>query len=392
MGQPIKHQLSGLQGWMENKWYAYVHYGKCMRPPYSESGLWYVTIPSGKGGDGNHEIYKPDQEHTFIIEPKHANPNTIELFRRDVELWSGVAQKVFIGKWCDYYECLWKDTPVFALTLANKVRVKYGYNRTQPYEENYMDRELWYVAFEDGPTFVVDHICATEEFITKLGSNYAKWEQICWCRLEQEVNWMTLGREEDNSFVRHMSGFALDSPYRPASLERIPKILRAYELRTIRSQQNTYGTKESTSHIFISYSHKDTVYAHELAEEMNEQGFNAWIDDRIKTGELWEQVLRKQIDTCSAFIVIMTPRSYSSEWVQIELSHAQEKRKPIVPLLLEGETWHSVAAIQHLDVRENQLPPIEFYEILLSKLGQANPGFFFRAYTRIVTFFRGSME
>ena len=121
------------------------------------------------------------------------------------------------------------------------------------------------------------------------------------------------------------------------------------------------------SHIFISYSHKDSEYAHKLADSLQERGLAAWIDDRIDYGTRWPRVIQEHVDTCSAFIVIMTPNSYESEWVQNELARAKRKRKPIFPLLLQGgEPWLSVEATQYCDVRGGKLPPADFYVRLAS--------------------------
>lgn len=90
-------------------------------------------------------------------------------------------------------------------------------------------------------------------------------------------------------------------------------------------------------HIFISYSHTDTEDAHVLAAQLQERGFEVWIDERLDHGSQWPHELQKQLDSCSAFIVIMRPLSYASEWVQSELQRARRKGKPLFPLLLVGE-------------------------------------------------------
>lgn len=41
------------------------------------------------------------------------------------------------------------------------------------------------------------------------------------------------------------------------------------------------------SHIFISYSHKDSDYAHRLAEALEAYLLDVWIDDRIDYGAAW---------------------------------------------------------------------------------------------------------
>jgi formylglycine-generating enzyme required for sulfatase activity len=118
-------------------------------------------------------------------------------------------------------------------------------------------------------------------------------------------------------------------------------------------------------HIFISYSHKDTKYAHELAGNLQSMGFEVWIDERLDYGAQWPQELQKQLDSCSAFILIMSRHSYASEWVQSELQRAKRKLKPIFPLLLDGdEPWLSVESTQYYDVRESVNPDPRFYSAL----------------------------
>ena len=80
-------------------------------------------------------------------------------------------------------------------------------------------------------------------------------------------------------------------------------------------------------HIFISYSHKDTAYAHKLASALQKKGLEVWIDERLDYGSQWPHEIQKQLDACSAFIVIMSPRSFASEWVQSELQRAKRKLK-----------------------------------------------------------------
>ena len=119
------------------------------------------------------------------------------------------------------------------------------------------------------------------------------------------------------------------------------------------------------SHIFISYSHKDTKYAHRLADTLKEKGFEVWIDARLDYGSQWSNEIQQQLDTCGAFIVLMSPRSYASEWVQNELNRAKRKAKAIFPFLLDGdEPWLIVESTQFIDVRGEILPDNKFYTTL----------------------------
>lgn len=118
-------------------------------------------------------------------------------------------------------------------------------------------------------------------------------------------------------------------------------------------------------HIFISYSHKDTDYAHGFANHLQSMGFEVWIDERLDYGSQWPHEIQKQLDSCDVFILIMSPRSFASEWVQSELQRAKRKIKPIFPMLLEGdETWLSVESTQYYDVRGGRFPDDKFYSAL----------------------------
>jgi hypothetical protein len=128
------------------------------------------------------------------------------------------------------------------------------------------------------------------------------------------------------------------------------------------------------SHIFISYSRKDSEYAHALADHLQSLGLPVWIDDRIDYGSQWPGEIQKQLDACDAFILIMSPRSFASEWVQSELQRAKRKAKPVFPLLLEGdETWLPVEATQYYDVRNRSLPDDEFYSDLKQAMSAPTP-------------------
>jgi formylglycine-generating enzyme required for sulfatase activity len=118
------------------------------------------------------------------------------------------------------------------------------------------------------------------------------------------------------------------------------------------------------SHVFISYSKRNRVYARQLAERLLELGFDVWIDDRIDYGENWEREIFKAIDGCSAFVVIMTPEAYESDWVLRECQYADRRKKPPLPILLEGEEFPRYGINQYFDVRGGGLPDGSFFQRL----------------------------
>jgi len=129
--------------------------------------------------------------------------------------------------------------------------------------------------------------------------------------------------------------------------------------------------KPAAAPIFISYSHKDSRYAHALTEALKRSGLSVWKDDEIDYGAQWSRVIEEHLDGCSAFIIILTPDSRRSAWVQNELNRAQRKEKPIFPLLLKGdEPWLQIESIQFVDVRDGNLPPKRFFDLMAKIAGR----------------------
>ena len=116
------------------------------------------------------------------------------------------------------------------------------------------------------------------------------------------------------------------------------------------------------SFIFVSYSRQDQEYVSQLVQALKAQDLPVWLDDRIEHGTTWPRVIEKHLNECQVFLLVMTPRSYDSHWVQCELARAIELKKPIFPLLLEGNRWFGLEIIQVADVRNGGLPPRTFFD------------------------------
>src|SRR5512138_3866951 len=88
---------------------------------------------------------------------------------------------------------------------------------------------------------------------------------------------------------------------------------------------------------FISYSRGDRDFALGLARELRASGFHIWLDQLdIRTGDRWDDEVEKALDQCEIFLVILTPRSISSNNVKDEIGYAIDSNKRIMPVLLEN--------------------------------------------------------
>ncbi|MBE2271177.1 MAG: SUMF1/EgtB/PvdO family nonheme iron enzyme [Anaerolinea sp.] len=108
------------------------------------------------------------------------------------------------------------------------------------------------------------------------------------------------------------------------------------------------------SHLFISYSKKDITFARHLRSRLQDAGFVVWMDEtKLVPSERWWPTIERNIITCKAFIVIMSPNSKESDWVEREILVAEDSdhRKPIFPVLLEGKAWSRLGNVQYEDMR-----------------------------------------
>ena len=122
------------------------------------------------------------------------------------------------------------------------------------------------------------------------------------------------------------------------------------------------------AYVFISYSHKDQEYARKLADELDTRNIEYWMDDRIDYGSKWARVIQEKLENCQAFIVILSANAYDSDWVQSEIAFAQQEKKVIFPVLLEGKVWVSLASAQYADVRDGGVPPNKYFETIRKQL------------------------
>jgi hypothetical protein len=79
--------------------------------------------------------------------------------------------------------------------------------------------------------------------------------------------------------------------------------------------------------------------------------------------------IEKALEDCRTFVVIMSRAASVSTWVKKELAQAEQLKKPIRPVLLEGERpWLSLSSIQFFDGRSKPLPSVSFFERIAADL------------------------
>lgn len=93
--------------------------------------------------------------------------------------------------------------------------------------------------------------------------------------------------------------------------------------------------------IFISYSHEDHASAERLARALMEQGHEVWWDQwEIAAGDsIIRKIFAEGVAKAGAFVILLSPASVGSKWVQEELDAATVRRiedlTRVIPALVQ---------------------------------------------------------
>jgi hypothetical protein len=87
--------------------------------------------------------------------------------------------------------------------------------------------------------------------------------------------------------------------------------------------------------IFISYSRKDMDFVRKLAGDLEKAGYDVWWDiTDLHGGDDWVRTIPVAIETSQFIVVVLSPNSVASEWVEKEYTEALSLRKKIIPIML----------------------------------------------------------
>lgn len=110
-------------------------------------------------------------------------------------------------------------------------------------------------------------------------------------------------------------------------------------------------------HIFVSYSRHDQEIVDCLVNKIEEAGIRVWIDrDDIKAGRTWRAQIVEAIDTCDAFVLMLSSHSAASENVRKEIDLAQDSGRAVFIMRLDAvklpaEMRYELVGLQHIDVQ-----------------------------------------
>lgn len=88
--------------------------------------------------------------------------------------------------------------------------------------------------------------------------------------------------------------------------------------------------------IFISYSSRDRQTVNRIVAELDKMGASYWkAPEMIPAGSSYAREIPQAIQNCSVFLLVLSPTSQESIWVEKEIDSAICNRKTIIPFEIE---------------------------------------------------------
>ena len=113
------------------------------------------------------------------------------------------------------------------------------------------------------------------------------------------------------------------------------------------------GTMVEPAKAFVSYSRADTDFVLRLCQDLRAAGASIWLDQLdIHPGEEWDQAIERGLSECGRMLVVLSPKSVSSQNVLDEIGYALSKKKTIIPVLYQDcEVPYRLNRLEYVDFR-----------------------------------------
>jgi hypothetical protein len=105
--------------------------------------------------------------------------------------------------------------------------------------------------------------------------------------------------------------------------------------------------------VFISYSRKDLPFVERLVSDLKKTGIDVWYDlTGLEGGSRWGIEIRSAIKSSEYVIVVLSPDSAESVWVEREYIYSDKQKKKILPLMYrECELPLGFMNVNYVDVQ-----------------------------------------
>jgi hypothetical protein len=92
---------------------------------------------------------------------------------------------------------------------------------------------------------------------------------------------------------------------------------------------------DTKNQLFVSYSHSNKEIVHKIADELTKINYKIWIDRDLCEGHMLFADIQKGIENSHIVICFISKNYCNSENCKDEIFHARNKKKKILPIMLD---------------------------------------------------------
>lgn len=140
--------------------------------------------------------------------------------------------------------------------------------------------------------------------------------------------------------------------------------------RALLADLSTQTPEKGKGYIFVSYAHANEKFVIPLARDLMKNGVRVWLDQReIKAGEEWMNEIEIGLKETDALMIVISPKSMSSDFVMMEIAAAQKTGKKIFPVMYKmTKLPKNLGKLHFIDFQHDYPTALE---TLLDNLAQA---------------------
>lgn len=108
--------------------------------------------------------------------------------------------------------------------------------------------------------------------------------------------------------------------------------------------------------VFISYSRRDLDFVHQLAADLKKAGLEVWYDvSKLGGGSRWRTEIENALQNSQYVVVVLSPDSIKSEWVEREFIFSNNLNLKIIPLMYRTcKLTLNYVNLNYIDARGDQ--------------------------------------
>lgn len=107
--------------------------------------------------------------------------------------------------------------------------------------------------------------------------------------------------------------------------------------------------------VFLSYAREDLEWAARIAAALETADVSVFWDRKIPPGQSFEDYLQRQLEQCSAVVVLWSPHSVTSKWVRLEASHGWDHDNLIPVVIRQADIPFRYRSVQASDLSSWEL-------------------------------------